>query len=351
MGDVATGAGKVRATGRPEGATARVELAAAAAGGVAAGLAVGAASEGWAGEAEYFEYTRAANPIGSGHTPRVPLARFPAALHRGAPTGLVPLDVSADLGIDRGPATSPGLLASFVRIRAGEEVATDGVATSEMWFVLEGSGRTAGEGGAVAWGAGDVLVRPGGTPAVHAADEDATLYHVTDEPLLRYLGVAPVEARFAPTRFPAERIRAELDAIAAGPRATDRNRLSVLLAGATQPQTLTATHVLWVMFGLLPEGAVQRPHRHQSVALDLIVDCEPGCFTLVGARLDERGEIVDPTRVDWEPGGAFITPPGLWHAHVNRSGAPAHLLPVQDAGLQTYLRSLDIRFAPALRAT
>ena len=42
--------------------------------------------------------------------------------------------------------------------------------------------------------------------------------------------------------------------------------------------------------------------------------------------------------------GAFVTPPGLWHAHVNESGAPAHLFPVQDAGLHTYLRSLDIRF-------
>jgi len=48
--------------------------------------------------------------------------------------------------------------------------------------------------------------------------------------------------------------------------------------------------------------------------------------------------------VDWEAGGAFVTPPGMWHAHYNDSGAPAHLIPVQDAGLQTYLRSLDIRF-------
>jgi hypothetical protein len=38
------------------------------------------------------------------------------------------------------------------------------------------------------------------------------------------------------------------------------------------------------------------------------------------------------------------TPPGLWHAHLNESGVPAHLIPIQDAGLQTYLRSLDIRF-------
>jgi hypothetical protein len=34
----------------------------------------------------------------------------------------------------------------------------------------------------------------------------------------------------------------------------------------------------------------------------------------------------------------------MWHVHYNDSGAPAHLIPVQDAGLQTYLRSPDIRF-------
>jgi gentisate 1,2-dioxygenase len=59
----------------------------------------------------------------------------------------------------------------------------------------------------------------------------------------------------------------------------------------------------------------------------------------------ERGDIVNPTRVDWEAGGAFVTPPGLWRAHFNESGAPALLIPIQDAGLQTLLRSLDIRFS------
>ena len=107
----------------------------------------------------------------------------------------------------------------------------------------------------------------------------------------------------------------------------------------------TVTHVLWAMFGMVPAGATQAPHRHQSVALDLIVDCQPGCYTLVGTELQDDGTILNPRRIDWQAGGAFITPPGHWHAHVNESGSTAWLLPIQDAGLQTYLRSLDIRFA------
>lgn len=312
-------------------------------------LAVGAAIEDWTGDARYFEYSRAANPVGSGHIPPVPLERLSAAAHAGSSTRVVPFDLRAAMGIDTGPATSPALLASFVRIAAGDELVTDPVATSELWFVLQGTGSSHLAEGTVAWGAGDVVVLPAGGPTTHVASSDALLYWVTDEPLLAYLGVSPTVPRFAVTRFPAADIRLELDRIVASPRATDRNRLAVLLNTAPNALTQTVTHVLWAMVGLLPVDAVQRPHRHQSVALDLVVDCRPGCYTLVGRSLDDRGEIVDPVRVDWEAQGAFVTPPGLWHAHHNESGAPAIIVPIQDAGLHTHLRSLDIRFAPPAR--
>jgi gentisate 1,2-dioxygenase len=128
------------------------------------------------------------------------------------------------------------------------------------------------------------------------------------------------------------------------PNAAVRSRVSVLLANDEFDQTLTITHVIWAMFGVLPAGAVQLPHRHESVALDYIIDCQPGCYTLVGQELDKDGNIINPTRAEWKAGSAFVTPPGYWHAHHNESGAPAHLIPIQDAGLHTYLRSLDIKF-------
>lgn len=300
--------------------------------------------EDWTGDAEFYEYTKAANPVVASLSPPVPIRSFPAALHQTDETRVVALDLAADLAIDDGPATSPALLASFIHVLPGDRVATAPAATSELYHVIRGSGHSVVDGEVIAWSQGDTFVLPANARSTHHADADAALYHVTDEPLLRYLGVTATTRRFRPTLFSGERARAELAAIAADPHAADRNRISVLLAGAPHTRTLTATHVLWAMFGLLPAGAVQRPHRHQSVALDLILDCEPGCYSLLGARVDADGEIVNPTRVDWEPGGAFVTPPGMWHAHVNESGAPAHLFPVQDAGLQTYLRSLDIRF-------
>lgn len=322
------------------------------------GLPVGIPDEEWAdpddpaaASARYHEYTSAADPIGSGYTPVLSVCTMASGLVGDHPTGIEHFDLSDDLGVATpgvsGPATSPALLASFLHILPGEVVTTEAIATSELHIVLRGRGETDLANRSIRWASGDVVVFPAGLPAVHRADDvgdPVVIYRVTDEPLLRYLGVVPTEARFAPTRWSAADIRRELDTVAADPAAANRNRVSILLASEAHPQTLTATHVLWAMYGLLPVGAVQRAHRHQSVALDLIVECEPGCFTLVGHEVDPNGDIVEPQRVDWEPGGAFVTPPGMWHAHFNESGAPARLFPVQDAGLHTYLRSLDIRF-------
>jgi gentisate 1,2-dioxygenase len=301
--------------------------------------------EEWADDARLFEYSKAANPIGSGHAPQVPITRFGPEIYLDQPTGVVPLDLSKELGITAGAATSPALLANFLRIRAGEQIDTSPNATSQLYYVLYGRGFAAIEGHLVKWEKGDFLTLPAGAHPVFYADAEAAMYWVHDEPLLRYLGADATQPRFRPTKFRRADAVAKLEDIAARPGANDKSRVSVLLANANQEQTLTITHVLWAMFGVLPAGQEQRPHRHQSVALDLILDAPPsGCYTLLGTRLDERGEIADPIRVDWQAGGAFTTPPGMWHAHYNETGQPAHLIPVQDAGLQTYLRSLDIKF-------
>ena len=290
-----------------------------------------------------FEYSTAADPIASGATPAIPHAEFASALHGSGGSRVIPLDL-ASVYKRPGPLTSPGLCANFVRIEAGETVATRPNASSELYYVLRGAGRTRFGPDEIPWTKGDIFTLPSGSGATHEADEDSAFYWVHDEPLLRYLGAKAAEATFAPTLFRAEETLAELHKAASDPEAANRSRVSVLLANRACDQTLTATPVLWAMLGILPIGAVQLPHRHQSVALDLIIDCKPGCYTLVGKELGEDGRILDPVRVDWKPASVFVTPPGEWHAHFNESGTEAYLLPIQDAGLQTYLRSLDIRF-------
>jgi gentisate 1,2-dioxygenase len=295
-------------------------------------------------DALFYEYSRAADPIGSGAIPSVPHAEFSATLHEQGPTRVIPLDLSRQLGCP-GPATSPSLCANFLHIRPGESIRVQPNASSQLYFVIRGRGQTQFGDTQFPWGTGDFVTLPAGNAAVHQAENDAALYWVHDEPMVRYLGARAESPTFRPTLYRAEEARAELAKAEADPEAQRRSRISVLLANRACDQTLTVTPTLWAMLGVLPVGDVQAPHRHQSVALDLIIDCKPGCYTLIGKDLDDHGRIIDPERVDWKPASAFVTPPGLWHTHFNESGTAAYLLPIQDAGLQTYLRTLDIRFS------
>jgi gentisate 1,2-dioxygenase len=296
-----------------------------------------------------FDYRQAANPVRRGLTEPIPYRQWGPELHASGPSAVIPLDLSAALGIS-GPATSPALAAHFLRIEAGEGVKAAAAATSSLFYVLSGQGRCErdAEGASPAvsltWQTGDLFVLPAGATPLLEAHTTSVLYWVNDAPLLTYLGVQPSQPRFEATHYPAPWLLAELEALAADPSSAKSNRLSLLLANRDLPSTRTVTHVLWAMLGMVPAGASQAAHRHQSVALDLIVDCDPGCYTLVGTELNPDGTIRDPQRIDWEAGGAFITPPGHWHAHANESGRTALLLPIQDAGLHTQLRSLDIRF-------
>jgi len=297
--------------------------------------------------ARFYDYRVASNPMADGGVPPVPGVRFPASLHQEGPTRIVPLDNSLALGCP-GPATTPSLAASFLHVHAGDALATDANATSQLYYVIRGEGvsRVADASAAtIAWSAGDLFTLPAGSPATHLASEEAAIYWVHDEPLLRHLGVTATQPRFAPTLYHRAAIREALEAVMNDPESRKANRLSVLLGNHLFPREMTITHVLWAMFGILPVGVIQPPHRHQSVAVDFVVDAQPGCYTMVGSKLARDGSIADGERFDWEPHSVFVTPPGLWHSHHNESGQPAHILPIQDAGLHTYLRTLSILFS------
>ncbi len=291
----------------------------------------------------YYEYTKAADPLQSGAISTIPITEFSSELHQTGHSRIIPLDVSEQLGCT-GPATSPTLCANFVRILAEQTLSTNFNSTSLLFYVIHGKGHTVFDGLVIPWKTGDFVVLPMGEEIRHFATIDSVFYLVHDEPLLRYLGVKANKQRFKPTLYTCEDSLKELDKVKEEAGAVNRNRMSILLANKKMDQTLTVTHTLWAMLGVIPKDTKQLPHRHQSVALDLILDCEPGCYSLVGKKIDTNGEIINATRVNWKPYSVFITPPGFWHAHYNESASEAHLLPLQDAGLHTYLRTLDIQF-------
>lgn len=317
-------------------------------------------------EGRIYEYTSAANPS----LKPIPVLFHPAEQHQTGPTRVIPFDLSANIGVPY-PASSPNLMASFVRVVCGEHIETKARATSQAFYVISGKGESYSEAhGKIPWSMGDMIVLPRTSgPVRHTADEafDCALYWVTDEPLLRYLGCTPTEDIFRPTVIRREQMLKEVERVSHEEGSEHRNRMGVLLGNRATDYpttsegspngegagsgTLTLTPTLWSLLNVLPANDHQQPHRHNSVALDLAVyaSASGGVYTLMGPELDATGtKVKDPIRCDWSTGSMFLTPPGWWHSHHNESDEKAWVLPMQDAGLYTYQRTLDIRFAPAM---
>jgi gentisate 1,2-dioxygenase len=286
-----------------------------------------------------YEYMKAANP----DIPHVPIKLFESSAHREGPSRVVYFDNSRELKTNY-PASSPNCLASYVHVQAGESLTTDIEATSHLFYVLRGEGETQLDGESVRWKTDDIITLPYCARVTHKARSDSAMYWVNDNPLLRYLGVRPARAIFPPIHYDSQWLRQQTEMAAHEPDAKEQNRIGILLVNPACPLTLTVTPTLWSLLEVVPPGAVLPPHRHNSVALDLAIKgCKRG-FTLMGAEVDGDGAINNPVRVDWDDASAFTTPPMLWHEHHNEGDENAWVFPVQDAGLITYERILDIRF-------
>lgn len=301
----------------------------------------------WTDNALFYEYVSSVNP----HLPAVPCLLYPSELHQQGPTRIIPFDLSQQLG-NQSPATSPNVSASYVRICSGETISTEANATAQLFYVIRGAGSTETEYGLLSWSEGDVFTLPSTSIVTHKTTADSALYWVNDSPLLTYLGAKSVNPKFKPALYTRSKIMAELEKVDQQPEARQRNRDAIILGNPDIEQVKSMTHTLWSAVVFVAPGEVQKPHRHNSVAVDIVIASGPGCYTLLGERVDENGEIINPQRVDWETGAAFVTPPALWHGHFNESDAPAIVMAAQEAGFYEYMRTLDIQFShPSHQAT
>ncbi|HEV8675428.1 MAG TPA: cupin domain-containing protein [Methylomirabilota bacterium] len=274
--------------------------------------------------------------------PPVPAQVFRAerarALGRDTPTGLIALDLSARLELDF-PATTPLILARYARIRSGETLATAFAASAEVYYVIEGSGRTAfGRDGreTLAWEPGDAFVLPGGGAARHTAGPgDAVLWVVTNEPQLAFERCRPPGPDAAPIQavhYRAAEIRQRLYDVYRDPRGQSMPGKSVNFGNVALEATRTTTPSFTLAMNSLLPGEMQRAHRHNAVAVTLVVAGER-CYSMI-----------DGERVDWEPNAVMITPPTRLHSHHNEGPALALFLIVQDGGLYYHCRTMGFSF-------
>jgi gentisate 1,2-dioxygenase len=269
--------------------------------------------------------------------PPVPDHSFSAeparALNPATPTGLIACDISKELGREDA-ATAPFLLARYARIRANDTLSCRFAASGVIYYVITGSGQTDCSGEAVHWGTGDVFILPGGVEHAHrAGSADAVLWLVSNEPFLALERMQPPAEGDAPTKvvhYPATEIARQMDVIHAM-EGVDAGR-AVMFSSDTQEHGRNILPTLTLAMNSLPPGYTQRAHRHNSVAVALVISGE-ACYSLVDGR-----------RKDWAPYATPVTPPTSVHSHTNEGASRALFLIVQDGGLYHHARAMGFSF-------
>lgn len=277
--------------------------------------------------------------------PAVPRARFDAARDAAmagqATTGLYPMDQSAAIGCGF-PATTPLVLARYLRVNPGETLATGFAASGEVHYVIAGQGETlvgeTGSGEAIAWGPGDVMVLPGGVPVEHraAAGAAAVLWTVTNEPALAFERLsppAPGAAAVDPVHYPAAEIARQVEVLTSLPEAAGQAGVALIFSAERTADSRNAMPSLTLALNTLAPGRHQRAHKHNAAAITLCIDGE-GCFSTI-----------DGHRVDWSPFATMVTPPAEVHSHHNGGPRLARFLIVQDGGWHYHARTMGFEFA------
>ena len=271
--------------------------------------------------------------------PAVPNAVFAAepkkALDDATPTGFIPCDVAAEMACAFA-ATTPLILARYGRIRAGETLDADFEATGVITYVIEGSGRTTLGDETIDWGAGDIFIAPGGVGATHTAgSEDAVLWIVTNEPMLSFenLRAPPADARATDlVHFTADEIKAQIDLLYEIDQDENVAGMALVMSSDKQQAGRNVLPSLTLAMNTLAPGAVQRAHKHNSVAVSLVIQGD-NCFSMI-----------DGERKDWAPWATTITPPTSVHSHHNEGSERALFLIVQDGGLYYHARAMGFEF-------
>jgi gentisate 1,2-dioxygenase len=274
--------------------------------------------------------------------PRVPDESFTEepknALDPATPTGLIACDRSRQLGCDF-LATTPLVLARYARIRAGETLETNFAASGVIGYVIAGSGSTECGAERIEWKAGDTFVLPGGVPHNYrTSGPDAVLWLVTNEPQLAFENLSPPKPGEAPTdpvHFPASEVQKQIELLYQVGRGEDIAGSALIFSSERQEASRNVLPTLTVAMNSLPAGKSQRPHRHNSVAVSLVIQGE-GCYSIVDGR-----------RKDWSQWATTVTPATSVHSHHNGGSKTAMFLIVQDGGIYYFTRALGFEFADA----
>lgn len=106
-------------------------------------------------------------------------------------------------------------------------------------------------------------------------------------------------------------------------------RRNLILNNPAAGNSYATARTLVAAYQMVERNETARSHRHTPNALRLVVDTEPGMFT-----------IVDGKKIPMLPGDVVLTPGWSWHGHRNESRARAYWIDVLDAPLVRLLEPM-----------
>ena len=278
---------------------------------------------------ELFEYTSAAEPISDLIKPEI--------------FDFSKLDIKENNINDI--YQSPNLKIKYINVTSLISVC-DSRASSNIFYVLDGDGTILFGNENINFKNGDIITLPFYSE-FKIKSLSANLVWGNDEALNDYLGVIPNRKRFTPTIYCNKMLIDFVKKANEDENSLKRNRNGVLLSNKqmVSENINTLTHTMWSLLNVIGPNIVQKPHRHNSIAIDLCISADDNkVYTLMSKELNEDGTVKNPIKRYWKKNSIFITPPGWWHSHHNESENEAWVFPIQDAGLYTYLNTLDIKF-------
>lgn len=242
---------------------------------------------------------------------------------------------------------SPNLKINYLNLNSNPFSVTNSNASSHLFYVINGSGSIYFDNNIIRWEKEDILTIPVSKNILIISNENSKLVWANDEAINEYLGSKAHIKSFNPTLYKREILKKFIKKANQEVGAENRNRNGVLLSNQqiTRLGINTLTHTMWSLLNVINGNTIQKPHRHNSIAIDLCLSAEENkVYTLMGKELNDDGTVKNPIKRYWKANTIFITPPGWWHSHHNDSDNEAWVFPIQDAGLYTYMNTLDIRF-------
>jgi len=127
---------------------------------------------------------------------------------------------------------------------------------------------------------------------------------------------------FIPAHWRYEQAKAALDAAGRLINTELAERRNLILFNPIPGNTYATTRTLLAAYQMILPGEKARSHRHTPNALRLVVDVEPGAYT-----------IVNGVKIPMASGDVLLTPNWHWHGHGNESPAPGYWIDFLDTPL------------------